>query len=122
MGYVTCPHYQIHCTKDEIIPFSHAELVRKAAPKHFEPWYPVTGGHDEIKEKNHDEYYDKLKQFLQFVDDLTKNMSDQEFVTKFRGNLPQDFPHFYKDEFKPKIDTKYPSKPFPTDLNFDFFF
>jgi len=67
MGFMYCPYYQIHATNDKIIPFSHATILRNAAPKIFEPFFPDQGDHDEIKQLNHVDYYQRLKEFLQFV-------------------------------------------------------
>lgn len=67
MGYVYCPYYQIHATNDKIIPFEHAKILLAAAPKNFDCFFPEEGDHDEIKQINHVEYYQRLKLFLQYV-------------------------------------------------------
>ena len=84
--------------------------MRDAAPKLFDPFFPEEGDHDEIKQKNHVQYYQRLKEFLHFVHQTCSNMEIEEFREKFGGKLPKDFPHFYKDEFKPLTEVTMPCK------------
>jgi len=67
MGYVAVPVLQIHCIKDEKIPFAHAQIIKDClprAPLDFPPLFTTEGGHNEIKETNHVSYYASLKGFV----------------------------------------------------------
>ena len=103
MGWVTCPTFVVIARDDQIIPFENGEILHAASPQNFEPYFPQEGKHDSIKITNHDEYFRRLKEFLNFSKSEFERLGEAAFIMKYRGNLPQEYPHFYVEEFKPEI-------------------
>lgn len=117
-----CPTYLISARNDEIIDFSHAGLIQDAGPHNFDVYFPEDGGHDTIKEKHHDEYYGRLKEFLRFAREQVEKLGDDEYVKKYRGRLVQKWNHFYVEKFKPSHEvTDFPGKNIFSSF-FSFFF
>lgn len=114
MGFVQCPVYIMHSTDDERIPFANAKMMVDASPHNYPPYFPTKGGHNDIKEMNHDEYYANLKKFIKHCADLSKKIDKEKFVQKFRGRLMKGVPHFYLDQFPPVFNAQFASKLSPS--------
>lgn len=70
IGKVNCPVYIVHGTKDEIIPFWHAEdLVRNCRKGCAYPPYIVeNGGHNNLEIIARQPFYDNFSKFLQWLE------------------------------------------------------
>lgn len=70
IGHVHCPVYIIHGTKDEIIPFWHAEdLVRNCRKGCQYPPYMVDGGgHNNLEIIARQPFYDNFTKFLEWLE------------------------------------------------------
>lgn len=72
IGQVKCPTYIIHGTKDDIIPFWHAEdLVANCRQGIAYPPYIVeNGGHNNLEIVARQPFYDNFHKFLNWVSDV----------------------------------------------------
>jgi fermentation-respiration switch protein FrsA (DUF1100 family) len=70
IGKVRCPTYVMHGTKDEIIPFWHAEdLVRNCSKDIAYPPYIVeNGGHNNLEMVARQPFFDNFTKFLQWLE------------------------------------------------------
>ena len=120
MGFVDCLTFIMQADDDSRMPKENSRILYKASPKNFEPFFPATGEHNDIKIKHHDEYYKRLKEFLGKVKGLRESLGAEEFKKRFRGRLPKKFPHFYCEKFSPDFDVGTAgSDKWPKDLMFD---
>uniref|UniRef100_A0A7S2MJ18 Serine aminopeptidase S33 domain-containing protein n=1 Tax=Zooxanthella nutricula TaxID=1333877 RepID=A0A7S2MJ18_9DINO len=70
MGDVACPTFVIHGTKDETIPFWHAEdlVLQCRAECYYPPLFVKDGGHCDLDKTARDDFYHYLLKFLQWLD------------------------------------------------------
>merc|ERR1712187_433086 len=70
IGQVRCPTYVVHGTKDEIIPFWHAEDLVNNCRKGvaYPPFIVENGGHNNLEIIARKPFYDNFAQFLQWLD------------------------------------------------------
>ncbi|CAK0847458.1 unnamed protein product [Prorocentrum cordatum] len=67
---VKCPTYIVHGTKDEIIPFSHAEDLVKNCRQGvaYPPFIVENGGHNNLEIVARQPFYDNFTKFLQWLE------------------------------------------------------
>lgn len=70
IGDVPCPVYIVHGTKDEIIPFWHAEELVKNCRKDvgYPPYYVENGGHNNLEIVARQPFYDNFSKFLNWLE------------------------------------------------------
>mmetsp|Transcript_33982 Transcript_33982/g.79482 ORF Transcript_33982/g.79482 Transcript_33982/m.79482 type:complete len:259 (-) Transcript_33982:270-1046(-) len=70
IGSVKCPVYVVHGTKDEIVPFWHAEdLVRNCRKESvYPPFWVENGGHNNLESIARQPFYDNFGNFLQWLE------------------------------------------------------
>ena len=67
MPNIDCPVYIIHGTRDEIVPFYHAEELHKATKHKYPPYYVEGAGHNNV-EKFANEYLPRIAEFIEYID------------------------------------------------------
>ena len=67
MPNVDCPVFIIHGTRDEIVPFYHAQELHRATKHKYEPYYVEGAGHNNV-EKFAGDYLPRINQFITHVD------------------------------------------------------
>lgn len=81
IGKVECPVYVVHGTKDEIIPFWHAEdLVRNCRKGlAYQPYWVQDGGHNNLEIVARQPFYDNFSKFLQWLekDEISEELRQQ---------------------------------------------
>mmetsp|Transcript_95652 Transcript_95652/g.270706 ORF Transcript_95652/g.270706 Transcript_95652/m.270706 type:complete len:259 (-) Transcript_95652:174-950(-) len=70
IGKVRCPTYVVHGTKDEIVPFWHAEgLVQNCrSGVAYPPYIVENGGHNNLEIVARQPFYDNFSKFLQWLE------------------------------------------------------
>lgn len=68
---INCPIFVIHGTRDEIVPFYHAEELHKKSKFKHPPLYVDGAGHNNV-EKYAGDLLDKVKEFLEAVKQFNK--------------------------------------------------
>lgn len=78
---VRCPTYVVHGTKDEIIPFWHAEDLVKNCRKDvaYPPYIVENGGHNNLEIVARQPFYDNFSKFLQWLEkeDVSEDLLQQ---------------------------------------------
>ena len=75
--HIECPIYIIHGTRDEIVPFYHAEELYFACKNKYPPYYVDGAGHNNV-EKYAVDYLSRIKQFINYCDDYVAARQEQE--------------------------------------------
>lgn len=68
IGKVACPTYIIHGTKDEIVPFWHAEDLVRSCRTSYPPYVVENGGHNNLEIIARQPFYDNYQKFLQWLE------------------------------------------------------
>ena len=71
MPNIECPVFVIHGTRDEIVPFYHAEELHKASKHKYDPYYVDGAGHNNV-EKFAEDYLAQINKFITYVDSFIK--------------------------------------------------
>mmetsp|Transcript_900 Transcript_900/g.1230 ORF Transcript_900/g.1230 Transcript_900/m.1230 type:complete len:147 (-) Transcript_900:156-596(-) len=71
MPNIECPVYVIHGTRDEIVPFYHAEEMHRATKHKYPPFYVEGAGHNNVEKFAGDRaYLGRINEFIDYVDML----------------------------------------------------
>merc|ERR1711920_770388 len=68
IGDIVCPVYIVHGTKDEIIPFWHAEELVKNCKVSYPPYFVENGGHNNLEIVARQPFYDNFSKFLNWLE------------------------------------------------------
>ena len=76
----TCPTLIMHGDQDVEVPFSHGtglhERLRKEAKHDLDPYWVEGAGHDDVFEKNPEEFLRKMRKFLEMVESRAREGDD----------------------------------------------
>lgn len=66
---INCPAMVMHGQRDTVVNVSHGKKLYNLIPKQYQvlAWYPTNADHNDIIEKNTDEYLLKMTKFLNYV-------------------------------------------------------
>eukprot|EP00735_Rhodelphis_limneticus_P010230 TRINITY_DN2950_c0_g1::TRINITY_DN2950_c0_g1_i1::g.4025::m.4025 TRINITY_DN2950_c0_g1::TRINITY_DN2950_c0_g1_i1::g.4025 ORF type:complete len:343 (-),score=54.54,sp/Q5ZJX1/AB17C_CHICK/35.35/1e-49,Abhydrolase_5/PF12695.2/2e-24,Abhydrolase_6/PF12697.2/2.7e-14,Abhydrolase_1/PF00561.15/6.9e-06,Abhydrolase_1/PF00561.15/0.069,Peptidase_S9/PF00326.16/0.00016,Hydrolase_4/PF12146.3/0.0018,Abhydrolase_2/PF02230.11/4e+03,Abhydrolase_2/PF02230.11/0.034,LIP/PF03583.9/3.1e+02,LIP/PF03583.9/0.13,FSH1/PF03959.8/0. len=65
-----CPVLILHGTQDEVVPFYHGQDLYQACPENLrrEPWWVEGAGHNDIFERDPQEYFKRVRAFLESIE------------------------------------------------------
>ena len=77
MPNIDCPVFIVHGTRDEVVPFYHAEELHKASRHKYAPYYVEGAGHNNV-EKFAWDYLARINQFIEHVDAFVARKNAQK--------------------------------------------
>ena len=96
MPNVDCPVYIIHGTRDEIVPFYHAEELHKATKHKYPPYYVDGAGHNDV-EKFASEYLNRINEFIEYVDKFIEDRDSMQAESQGLNPGQSSRDPFYND-------------------------
>ncbi|KAK8799517.1 hypothetical protein WA158_006066 [Blastocystis sp. Blastoise] len=83
---IKSPVFQMHGTKDEIIPYKQAQILANTLQSDYPPWFVEGCTHTNIPSEKRDEYYLKVSEFIQSTLDFTSLSHASNILSTVKNN------------------------------------
>eukprot|EP00388_Colpodella_angusta_P006398 GDKJ01018943.1.p1 GENE.GDKJ01018943.1~~GDKJ01018943.1.p1 ORF type:complete len:462 (-),score=83.71 GDKJ01018943.1:248-1633(-) len=90
---VHCPVFVIHGTDDRQVKIKHGHSLFDNCPNPYAPWWVDGCGHNDIESRKFIEYYQRLSNFLSYLDSLPfPQLSTSSQASSSRSTIPESVP------------------------------
>ena len=77
MPNIDCPVFIIHGTRDEIVPFYHAEELHKATKHKYTPYYVEGAGHNTVEKFAANDFLPRINDFIDYIEQFVETRNSQ---------------------------------------------